>query len=59
MKCKFTLCLVLLTLFLNCKEKPKPKNQELPISKAPFLTLSEANRLAELPLNCLQVEYPN
>jgi hypothetical protein len=59
MKCKFTLCLVLLTLFLNCKEKPKPKNQELPISKAAFLTLSEANRLAELPLNCLQVEYPN
>ena len=59
MKCKFTLCLIFIALFLSCKEDPKPILQESPISKTPTLTLSEANRLAELPLNCLEVEYPN
>ncbi len=59
MKCKFTLCLIFIALFLSCKEDPKPQLQESPISKTPTLTLSEANRLVELPLNCLEVEYPN
>lgn len=59
MKCKFAFCLIFISVFLSCKEDSKPKVQESTVSKAPDLTLSEANRLAELPLNCLEVEYPN
>ncbi|MFT4831412.1 MAG: hypothetical protein ACI815_001059 [Psychroserpens sp.] len=59
MKYKFTFCLILVTVLLSCQEEQKPQGQELTISKAPVLTLSEANRLADLPLNCMQVEYPN
>lgn len=59
MKFKIAFYLISITVFLSCKEDPKPKAQLSTISEAPVLTVSEANRLAELPLNCLQVEYPN
>ena len=41
-------------LFWGCNS-PTNEIHEEPIR----LTLSEANRLAELPLSCMQVEYPN
>jgi hypothetical protein len=54
-------CLLLLTC--NSSEEKKETNPtKLSNSeqfKAPTLHLEEANRLAELPINCIQTEYPN
>lgn len=55
--------ILLFCLFIQCQEPPKYPN----IAKGPAeaqttgirLDLSEANRLARLPLHCLQTEYPN
>ncbi|WP_158860063.1 hypothetical protein [Lunatibacter salilacus] len=45
---------LLILLFWGCNS-PTNEIHEEPIR----LTLSEANRLAELPLSCMHVEYPN
>lgn len=37
----------------------KPQSKLVEIAKIPTLDIVEANRLAQLPLNCVQVEYPN
>ena len=54
------LSIFFLLLFLfSCKQEEK---KQIPISDTiitPELTFKEANRLASLPLECLQVEYPN
>lgn len=59
----------MICIFIQCKqqEKAKPQVSETPKKQqkstvsdvAAKLTLEEANRLAELPLHCMQVEYPN
>ncbi|WP_109299082.1 DUF2891 domain-containing protein [Aquimarina sp. AU474] len=64
------LFLMLILAFANCnkqdtvqKESSKTTNPEKmisnPIEEPLKLTLKDANSLAELPLACLQIEYPN
>lgn len=53
----FFLCSIL--LLLACKNEVKPVSRLEAVHKAPELTISEANRLAELPLECISIEYPN
>lgn len=51
--------LICLLLLVACSDKPK---QETPVIKqvpAPTLSLEQAERLAQLPINCVNVEYPN
>ena len=47
---------------LNCnpsKEKKETNQTMVEINEIPVLNLQEANRLAKLPLNCMETEYPN
>ncbi len=47
---------------LNCnpsKEKKETNQTKVEINEIPVLNLQEANRLAKLPLNCMETEYPN
>lgn len=44
---------------MNCKEEVKEERIIEDTIVTPKLTFKEANRLASLPLACLQVEYPN
>ncbi len=49
-------------LLLNCnpsKEKKETNQTMVEINEIPVLNLQEANRLAKLPLNCMETEYPN
>ena len=54
-----------LILLYNCnaseekKEKQTTTTPKIEEVKAPTLHLEEANRLAQLPINCIQTEYPN
>jgi hypothetical protein len=64
MKKQLLLILLTLTLF-NCntsEEKKTTANQQklqMEVAKTPIINLEQANRLAQLPLNCIQTEYPN
>ena len=53
----WTWCLLIPLILMACKNEliNETKENDLPIK----LTLTEANRLAKLPLHCMQVEYPN
>ncbi|WP_271764868.1 DUF2891 domain-containing protein [Aquimarina algiphila] len=64
------LFLILILAFISCnkdaenqkklsEDKAAQNQQEHPIQKPLQLTLANANSLAELPLACLQIEYPN
>lgn len=60
---KHLLSIIFLILFLGCKDaidsniqKDSSETKQIEIPK---LSLEEANRLAELPLACVGVEYPN
>ncbi len=53
------LLLISLILLFGCKEGQKTKVGQVIVEKTPQLTFAEANRLANLPLGCLQIEYPN
>lgn len=64
------LMFIFLPMFIGCKGDPEIKKettvntereapQKNPIEKPLKLNLEEANRLLELPISCLQVEYPN
>lgn len=49
-------------LLLNCnpsKEKKETFQKANEINEIPVLNLQEANRLAQLPLNCMKTQYPN
>lgn len=49
-------------LLLNCnpsKEKKETNQTKVETKDIPVLNLQEANRLAKLPLNCMETEYPN
>jgi hypothetical protein len=56
--------LLLLVLVLNC-DQVKKENQdeigstEIEIAVIPELNIEQANRLAQLPLHCIDTEYPN
>lgn len=46
-------------LLLSCKQKSENLTPGNSIVDIPKLTLTQANRLASLPLQCMQEEYPN
>ncbi|WP_430408747.1 DUF2891 domain-containing protein [Kordia sp.] len=60
---------LLICLFVQCQSKPKEKKEAITeenskestmiSSEIATLSLPEANRLAALPLHCMQEEYPN
>ena len=58
---KLILLLVTMALFSNCKNKMNDQisNPAPEIAKIPVLNLEEANRLAQLPIKCMETEYPN
>ncbi|MCB0459719.1 MAG: DUF2891 domain-containing protein [Flavobacteriaceae bacterium] len=59
---KFFYFFMLPLFFVSCKETPKNVGKEQPVEETvavPKLTLVEANRLAQLPLHCMDTEYPN
>ncbi|MEO6348221.1 MAG: DUF2891 domain-containing protein, partial [Aquaticitalea sp.] len=59
---KFYSLLLFVSLFLNCNSPEKKADATPPaieIAKTPILNLEEANRLAKLPIACIQTEYPN
>ncbi|MDA9070222.1 hypothetical protein N9E81_02205 [Algibacter sp.] len=41
------------------EEKEKGLSELVEISKTPVLNLNQANKLTQLPLNCINIEYPN
>lgn len=58
--------LTILLLFVIClgcnttnKKEAASLEKSIEIVKAPTLDLTEANRLAQLPLHCMDTEYPN
>lgn len=54
--------IVLMVLALGCKDSKKEQIVELPkivVHEIPVLNLEEANRLSQLPLKCMEIEYPN
>lgn len=64
MKNLYILIVVLGLNFFGCKDTSKSKlildeTQEIELAEIPQLKLSEANKLIQLPLNCIQTEYPN
>ena len=62
MKTIWSIVVVLTLLACNNSEQKKelvPQVQQIEIVKAPVLNLKEANILAELPLHCINTEYPN
>jgi hypothetical protein len=63
---KQILGLLLILLIVACKNVSTEKTNaseakvtEIKIFEAPSFTVSEANKLIELPLHCLETEYPN
>ena len=62
-KCFITLCLAVV---LSCADSQKTENQTKSLENQaiekvaiPTLDLIQANRLAQLPIDCIQTEYPN
>jgi hypothetical protein len=56
------LSLLVFSLSCNTSDKKETQNaplQEVKIESVPTLDLTEANRLAQLPLHCMDIEYPN
>jgi len=56
--------LLALAIFASCNSSEEKKqstitNQDSETIKIPVLNLEEANRLAQLPLHCMETEYPN
>ena len=58
MKHQTLIWLLLANFILSCKGD-LPVQLPMEANKGLTLTLEEANRLASMPLHCLQVEYPN
>ncbi|WP_426430675.1 DUF2891 domain-containing protein [Winogradskyella sp. HB-48] len=61
---KYYRLLIVIILLANCqnsketKQDSKPK-VEVPLVEVPQLNLEQANRLATLPIHCINTEYPN
>ena len=60
---KYYYSFFILLIMLSCKDSKKAKQSEADVIiekvQIPDLNLEEANRLAELPLSCVGIEYPN
>ncbi|WP_460219119.1 DUF2891 domain-containing protein [Psychroserpens sp. MEBiC05023] len=62
---KFYTTLIMLILFLSCNssEKKPAETSETSVvieqAKVPEIDIIQANRLAQLPIHCIQTEYPN
>lgn len=59
---KGTLILLLLIMLISCKPQEKSDSRsDVSTKKAPIptLNLAQANKLATLPVGCINVEYPN
>ena len=60
MKNNYILLLVFIVLSFNsCSEDKESKDKKIEIADVPMLNVAEATRLAQLPLNCMDTEYPN
>jgi len=63
MKNYYLMLLIVLAYSCNTSEKNKKEYIEQKVKvemvKKPIINLEEANRLAKLPIDCIQVEYPN
>nr|WP_321235671.1 DUF2891 domain-containing protein [uncultured Psychroserpens sp.] len=63
MKNYYVLCFVLLMLSCNTSEDKNTtiveEKIEIPQAPIPTIDLVQANRLAQLPIHCIQTEYPN
>jgi len=60
MKNIYILFFVFIVLSCNSLNKDKePSNMKIEIAEIPTLNITEATRLAQLPLNCMEIEYPN
>ncbi|NNE33184.1 MAG: DUF2891 domain-containing protein [Winogradskyella sp.] len=61
MKNAFYKIFFITVLSCNTSTEKKPISETKPIKtyEAPTLNLAQANRLAQLPLNCINIEYPN
>lgn len=51
--------IVLIISCTNSKKQTHPLTTEIKLEKTPILNLEQANRLAQLPLHCMNTEYPN
>ena len=61
---KYVYYILILSIFLNCQNSHETKRDievDAKITKveAPKLNLEQANRLAQLPIHCINTEYPN
>ena len=60
MKNKYILFFVLIVLSCNSRNEDKESvNKKIETVEIPTLNKNEATRLAQLPLNCMDTEYPN
>nr|WP_321245460.1 DUF2891 domain-containing protein [uncultured Psychroserpens sp.] len=63
MKYIYLLSLAVLALSCNTSEEKKNNDAQEKVEviqvKVPTINLEEANRLAQLPIHCIQTEYPN
>ncbi len=62
---KKTLILLISICLFSCNTSEEKKKEyvkekvEIKVAKIPTINLKEANRLAQLPIHCIQTEYPN
>lgn len=60
---QITIILIFSFIIFNCENKKNHKEtmqtSKVEIAKNPVLNLKEANTLVELPLHCMNIEYPN
>ena len=61
MKCQVvsTFALAIVLSFSSCSEKPASSTQSLDASEKLTLTQEQAKGIFQLPIHCLEVEYPN
>ncbi|WP_458626330.1 DUF2891 domain-containing protein [Winogradskyella sp. PC D3.3] len=63
MKNQYILIVILIVFSCNNREKDRGEvvvvSDEVSVVKGPSLNLEQANRLAQLPLHCMDMEYPN
>ncbi len=59
---KYNYILILVFIVLSCNSRSEDKesvNKKIKVAEIPLLNITEATRLAQLPLNCMDTEYPN
>ncbi|TXE15021.1 DUF2891 domain-containing protein [Seonamhaeicola algicola] len=59
------ICILIILSFVACNKTNKKASEKIDVEKSidletvPNLDLEQANKLAELPLHCMNIEYPN